>query len=221
MMLSRLGGVKCSKTIERFNKMGYLTSEDGLSSLSCVSGRDAPMGQSRYVMCKTCMRSLCRPGLLMPKFSLANSNATGELPEEFASATRAEINLVSLVAVKAGIVILSGGKQRALKGHAYFYDLDRAPAAETLPRVAGDIGQNGVMRVVFAGERTSAADLATRRHFSVRRGVVDGLLVHLNQHNHFYKLVVVDEDALATLSDEQDGAFVPGVFVGVSNEGKG
>lgn len=214
MLLSPLGVVSCSKTKRRLDVRSDMVDADGESSCpsagSDVAAGDAP----RFVLCKTCHRSLRRPGKNMPKLSLANSNATGSLPSSIPALSRVEANLVALVAVKAGIMVLSGGRQRALKGHVYFYDIGSAPAASRLPRVVGDGAGDGVIRVVFAGHRTPAAVIASRRLVSARREVVSDVLNFLIANNAQYADVQVDDDALRRVSPAPEGGTLAGIFVG-------
>jgi len=218
MMLSLLGVVTCKKTQGRLETRPWSGSDVDVSSACSDADASREASDPRFIMCKSCWRSLRRPGKSMPQMALANSNATGTLPDELAVATQTEINLMSLVCVKAGIVVLSGGQRKALKGHSYYYDVGRTAAAEHLPRSVSDIGQDGLVRVVFAGPKTPAAVVAARKRFSARRRVVSDLLSFLKDNNRLYSSVAVDAAALSSLSAEHDGAVPDGIILGEESE---
>lgn len=119
----------------------------------------------------------------MPKPSLANSDATGVLPASLSEMSRVEDNLVALVAFKAGVMVLPGGRQRALRGHVYFYDIFSDPAATRLSCLVGEGAGDGVIRIVFAGHRTPAAMIASGRLVNARRKVVSDVLAFLIPNN--------------------------------------
>lgn len=216
MMLSRWGIVSDSMMQERLDARVDEMEEDAFSSALSFGSDVGAADEARYVMCKVCHRSLRRPGNNMPKLSLANSNATGELPAAFFDLSRAEVNLFALVAFKAGIVVLSGGRRRALKGHAFFYDTGTAPAATRLPRVVGDMASDGTLRVAFAGHRAPSIDVVSRRLVNVHRRVVDDLLAFLMLHDSLYASVERHPEAIERLPLETDGRPLPGNFVGDS-----
>lgn len=215
MLLSPLGVVTRPQTLRRLEARFDMVDDEAHSSCPSAGSDAGVSDEARFVMCKTCYRSLRRPGSnKMPKLSLANSNATGLLPASLPRLSRVEVNLVALVAVKAGLVVLSGGQQRALQGHAYFYDIGTSPAATRLPRVVGSSAADGVLRVVFAGHRTPAAVIASRRIVNARRGVVEDALRFLLDNNTLYSGVQIDKDALSRLSSEPDGEPPEGIIVG-------
>ncbi|KAK1861326.1 hypothetical protein I4F81_003910 [Pyropia yezoensis] len=213
MMLSRLEIVSDSMMQERLDARVDEMEEDAFSSALSFGSDVGAADEARYVMCKVCHRSLRRPGNNMPKLSLANSNATGELPAAFSDLSRAEVNLFASVAFKAGIVVLSGGRRRALKGHAFFYDTGTAPAATRLPRVVGDMASDGILRVDFAGHRTPSIDVVSRRLVNVHRRVVDDLLAFLMLHDSLYASVERHPEAIERLPLETEGRPLPGNFV--------
>lgn len=214
MIFSELGVITCAKAVERLDGRSPSLAAGSLSSNVTDEVKQTGSIEPRFAMCKTCLRSLRRPGKNIPRMSLANGNATGTLSSELASATKVELNLVALVAVKAGISVLSGGGRRALKGHTYYYDVGRLPPASHLPRRVKGVGEDGILRVVFAGMQTPAAEIATRQQFGCRRRIVSGLLSFLKTNNHLYSQVATDEVALHALSQEEDSAIPDGVLVG-------
>lgn len=119
----------------------------------------------------------------MPKPSLANSDATGVLPVSLSEMSQVEANLVALVALKAGVMVLSGGQQRALRGHVHFYDIVSDPAATRFFCLVGEGACDGVIRIVFAGHLAPAAMIASRRLVNARRKVVSDVLAFLISNN--------------------------------------
>ncbi len=93
-------------------------------------------------VCFSCEKSLSRPSLNPPKFSIANGFAIGELPARFHEATIVEKRLSSITSLAVPLTVLRGGKHSVLRGHTFVVTIDPTVLTRSLPELLPDGSHN-------------------------------------------------------------------------------
>jgi hypothetical protein len=127
---------------------------------------------SKIYVCTACSCSLLdehRPH--PPKFSIANGNFVGLLPEKFNEVTYVETKLLSLVTMKMETGVTRGGQSTILKEHVQVHDANPSKIVKHLPRTLNGAQEESLddasFDVILAGRFTSAQDLLSRKRHKI------------------------------------------------------
>jgi hypothetical protein len=143
-------------------------------------------------VCDPCSQSLRSDTLRPPALSIANNNAIGMLPPSLRDASWVESTMTALVTGRCHIVMLKGGKTKALRGHVLTVEMDAQKVSERLPLAINAT----TFRVVIAGALTPIQKLASMKTHTVRRAKVQGLLDFYMANNPYYRYMKLNQESL-------------------------
>ena len=134
--------------------------------------------------CRLCYNQLTNDNRVgPPKFSIANGNYVGSLPEHFLSLSQAEISLVSMGSYITKIINVQGGIGKKLVGHSTVFLNVPGPPITVLPVEL----QNSNFYVVFGGAATEQQKTLTKKKHLIHYDLVYSFLRFLKENNLLYK----------------------------------
>jgi hypothetical protein len=147
-----------------------------------VSPRGCIDGQLQF--CKACLAQLVSEDRKAPpKFSIANHNWIGTLPDRFSVLSQAEVSLVSMGSYISKIVNVQGGIGKKLIGHSTVFLNSPGPPVTLLPIEL----ENTNFNVVFGGSATDAQRNKIQRKHLIHYNRVYDFLRFLKEHNVLYR----------------------------------